>query len=63
MDENEKRTPQEYEFIMEGITTRMQMALEKMADSNRLLHSAVRWVCAVSIIIVSVLGAIIMLKG
>ena len=63
MDENEKRTPQEYEFIMEGITTRMQMALEKMADSNKLMHSAVRWVCAVSIIIVSVLGAIIMLKG
>ena len=70
MSEKENRTPQEYEFIMEGITTRMQMALEKiadsnklMADSNKLMHSAVRWVCAVSIIIVSVLGAIIMLKG
>lgn len=36
MSENE-RSQQEYEFIMEGITTRMQTALEKMADSNKML--------------------------
>ena len=62
MDEQEKRGTQELEFILEGITTRMQMALEKMAESNKLLHSAVRWVCAVSIVIVMVLGAIIILS-
>ena len=31
------RTQQEYEFVMEGITTRMQTALEKMAESNKML--------------------------
>ena len=63
MSEKNERTAQEYEFIMEGITTRMQMALEKMAESNKLMHSAVRWVCAVSIVILGVLGAIIMFKA
>lgn len=53
---------QEWEFVMEGITTRMQLALEKMAESNKLLHSAVKWVCAVSIVIVVVLGAVILIK-
>ena len=53
---------QEWEFVMEGITTRMQLALEKMAESNKLLHSAVKWVCAVSIVIVVVLGAVILTK-
>ena len=36
MSDNE-RQQQEYEFVMEGITTRMQIALEKMADSNKML--------------------------
>ena len=61
MNEQE-REPQEYEFIMDGITTRMQIALEKMAESNKLMHSAVKWVCAVSIVIVIVLGVIILTK-
>ena len=39
MSDNE-RTQQEYEYIMEGITTRMQMALEKMADSNRMMSES-----------------------
>ena len=60
MGANENRSQQEYEFIMEGITTRMQMALEKMAESNKLMHSAVKWVCSVSILTLCVLGAIIM---
>ena len=63
MNEQEKRSAQEWEFVLEGITTRMQMALEKMAESNKLLHSAVKWVCAVSIVIVIVLGAIILIKA
>lgn len=50
MDEQEKRAQQEWEFVLEGITTRMQMALEKMAESNKLMHSAVKWVCALSIV-------------
>jgi hypothetical protein len=58
----EEKQQQEWEFVMEGITTRMQLALEKMAESNKLLHSAVKWVCAVSIVIVVVLGAIILTK-
>ena len=72
MSEQEKRSTQELEFILEGITTRMQMAMEKItesntaalgkiSESNKLMHSAVKWVCAVSIVIVSVLGAIIIL--
>ena len=63
MNEQEKRSAQEWEFVLEGITTRMQMALEKMAESNKLLHSAVKWVCAVSVVIVIVLGAIILFKA
>ena len=62
MSEKENRSQQEWEFIMDGITTRMQMALEKIADSNKLLHSAVKWVCAVAIVIVLVLGTIILTK-
>ena len=62
MSEPEKREQQEWEFVLEGITTRMQMALEKMAESNKLMHSAVKWVCALSIVIVVVLGAIILTK-
>jgi len=62
MSEQEKREQQEWEFVLEGITTRMQMALEKMAESNKLMHSAVKWVCALSIVIVVVLGAIILTK-
>ena len=40
-----ERTQQEYEYIMEGITTRMQLALEKQA-------STVRWVCLVMLVTV-----------
>lgn len=62
MSEQGERTQQEWEFVMEGITTRMQLALEKMADSNKLMHSAVKWVCALSIVIVVVFGVIILVK-
>ena len=44
MSENE-RQQQEYEFVMEGITTRMQTALEKQSAS-------VRWICIVMIVTV-----------
>ena len=47
----EKRSPMEYEFIMDGITTRMQMALDKLSDSNKLMGSIVRIVCATMIIV------------
>ena len=36
---------QEYEYVMEGITTRMQIALEKQSAS-------LRWVCIVMLITV-----------
>ena len=38
---------QEYEFVMEGITTRMQIALEKMADSNRMMSETNKRLCSV----------------
>ena len=64
-DENtiarESRQPQEYEFIMEGITTRMQMALEKMAESNRMMSESNRRLCRMFIaaLVVVVLGFIV----
>ena len=43
--DNTERQQQEYEFVMEGITTRMQIALEKQSAS-------VRWVCIVMLVTV-----------
>ena len=43
--ENNTRQQQEYEYVMEGITTRMQLALEKQSAS-------VRWVCIVMLVTV-----------
>lgn len=59
MDEKE-RQQQEYEFVMEGITTRMQMALEKMADSNRMMSESNRRLCTMFIValVIVVLGFI-----
>ena len=45
--ENKERQQQEYEFVMEGITTRMQIALEKMADSNRMMSETNKRLCGV----------------
>lgn len=60
MSDNE-RTQQEYEFIMEGITTRMQIALEKMADSNRMMSESNRRLCRMFIaaLVIVVLGFIV----
>ena len=54
------RQQQEYEFIMDGITTRMQIALEKMAESNKLMHKAAIWSGIVTIVVVIVMGYIIL---
>ena len=43
----ESKQQQEYEFVMEGITTRMQIALEKMADSNRMMSETNKRLCSV----------------
>jgi len=53
MNENE-RQQQEYEFVMEGITTRMLTAFDKM-------HAALKYVCvlSISIVLIVVLGFII----
>lgn len=48
----EERTPQEYAYITDGITTRMQHAIEKMSESNRMFRSTVRWVCIIMVIVV-----------
>lgn len=45
MGNTNEREQQEYEFVMEGITTRMQIALEKQSAS-------VRWVCIVMLVTV-----------
>ena len=50
----EDRSPQEYAYIMDGITTRMQLAIEKMSESNRMFRSTVRWVCLIMLIVVMV---------
>jgi len=47
MDNRENRQQLEWEFIMEGITTRMQIALEKMADSNRMMSETNKRLCGV----------------
>lgn len=54
---------QEYEFVMEGITTRMQIALEKMADSNRMMSEtnkrlciALRTMCIMMIVVVFIVS-------
>jgi len=59
MSENE-RSQQEYEFIMEGITTRMQIALEKMTESNRMMSESNRRLCRMFIaaLVIVVLGFI-----
>ena len=56
-----EKQQQEYEFIMEGISTRMTMALEKMADSNRMMSETnkrlVRLI--ISVLVIVVLGFIV----
>ena len=48
----DERTPQEYAYITDGITTRMQHAIEKMSESNRMFRSTVRWVCLIMVAVV-----------
>ena len=38
---------QEYAFVMEGISTRMTLALEKMAESNRMMSETNKRLCNV----------------
>lgn len=45
---------QEFEFIMEGITTRMQIAMEKISESNKMLRSTVKYVCLSMLIVIAV---------
>ena len=56
MDENQ-RTPQEYAYIMDGITVRMQTAIEKIAESNKLFRSTVKYVCIVMLLVVMIVVA------
>ena len=56
MSENNERQLQEYEFVLEGITTRMQLAIEKMAESNRMMSESNRRLCHTMIIVVIVMA-------
>lgn len=60
MSESDRRQ-QEYEFVMEGITTRMQIALEKMADSNQAMSESNKRLCRMFIValVIVVLGFIV----
>lgn len=60
MSDQEKQQ-QEWEFIMEGITTRMQMAMDKLGDNNKALRSIVKWVCVFALImtLLTVTGLIV----
>ena len=55
-----ERQQQEYEFIMEGISTRMTMALDKMAESNKMMAASNRRLCVtmILVVIIVVLGFI-----
>ena len=74
MDEKE-RSQQEMEYILDGITTRMQMAMEsitktskdateKMAESNRIMKSAIMCICVAMILalLISIGGTIITIQ-
>lgn len=52
MSDQEQRQQQEYEFVMEGITTRMQIAMEKLSESNKVSRTMVKYVCIMSIVII-----------
>ena len=49
-DERCERQQQEYEFIMEGITTRMQTAMEKMCTT-------VKYVCIVLLAVIIIMAS------
>ena len=55
-----EKQQQEYEFVMEGISTRMTLALEKMADSNRMMSESNRRLChtLILVVVIVVLGFI-----
>lgn len=59
MPDNEEWTAQELEFVMEGITTRMQIAMEKMSDANQMMsevakvsNKTVRNVCVTGVVVI-----------
>lgn len=60
MNESDRQR-QDFEFIMEGITTRMQIALEKMGESNRAMSESNRRLCRMFIaaLVIVVLGFIV----
>ena len=75
MDEKNERGPQEMEYILDGITTRMQMAMEsitktskdateKMAESNRIMKSSIVCICVAMILalLISITGTIITIQ-
>ena len=75
MDEQEKRSTQEMEYILDGITTRMQMAMEsitktskdateKMSESNRIMKCSIICVCITMILalLISIGGTIVTIE-
>lgn len=62
---DQERQQQEWEFVMDGITTRMQMAMDKLSDNNKALRetmrSIVKWVCIFALImtLLTVVGLIL----
>lgn len=52
---------QEFEFILEGITTRMQLAIEKMAESNRQMSESNRRLCEVLKIMCATVIAVVVI--
>ena len=59
--DNKERQQQEYEFVMEGISTRMTLAMEKMAESNRMMSDTNKRLCRVLIaaLVIVALGFIV----
>lgn len=46
----QERQQQEYEFVMEGITTRMQIAMDKLSENNKSMRNIIRWVCVFALV-------------
>ena len=62
---DQERQQQEWEFVMDGITTRMQMAMDKLSDNNKALRetmrSIVKWVCIFALVmtLLTIVGLIL----
>ena len=65
MSEREEWQRQEYEFIMDGITTRMQMAMEKISEANlKVSETNIRLINTIrSVCVIMLISIVIIISG